>query len=116
LTAHLDLLEKGRQIQCKKIIDYIHKNINEEEHLILAGDFNDWREKLSKRYWNEGKLQEVFLQQFNKHARTFPSIAPTLRLDRIYFRNLTTQKALCFSGEPWNKISDHSPLYAEFSF
>lgn len=80
----------------------------------MAGDFNDWRERLSLNLWAGSQLEETFMVHFNAHARTFPSFAPVLKLDRIYFRNLVSTKAMCLGGEPWKRLSDHRPLYGEF--
>ncbi len=116
MTAHIDLLEKGRQLQNKKIYEYIKAVTQPEDPLILAGDFNDWREKQSSSFAVENKLREAFLEFNNEHAKTFPSFSPQLKLDRIYYRNLKIQEATCLRGSPWNKLSDHVPLFASFVF
>jgi endonuclease/exonuclease/phosphatase family metal-dependent hydrolase len=36
-------------------------------------------------------------------------------LDRIYTKNLTTERAERLHGEPWSGLSDHLPLWAELS-
>lgn len=115
LSAHLDLLEAGRVKQTQKINEYIQSTIDKDARVLLAGDFNDWRENVSQKLWSINQFQEIFISHFNQHARTFPSFAPVLKLDRIYFRNLISTKALCLGGEPWKRLSDHSPLYAEFN-
>ncbi|MEZ4815494.1 MAG: endonuclease/exonuclease/phosphatase family protein [Bdellovibrionota bacterium] len=115
MTTHLNLLAKGRLRQSRTIANYIQQNIPSEEALVLAGDFNDWKEELSSFLKKENNLDEVYLDQFKEHAKSFPSFAPFLKLDRIYFRNMKALKALCLLGEPWSKLSDHNPLYAKLS-
>lgn len=115
MTAHLDLREKGRIKQIYRICEYIKHSVGLKDKILLSGDFNDWRQNLSRILKEEVQLDEVFLKQYHAHARTFPSFAPILRLDRIYYRNFNPLKALCFTGDPWKSLSDHNPLYAEFS-
>jgi len=38
---------------------------------------------------------------------------PVLRLDRIYVRGFTVDKAEVHFGTPWSRISDHAPLTAQ---
>lgn len=114
MTAHLDLFGSNRHKQSRMISQYIHHSVGPGDSLILAGDFNDWREKLSSYFWSENQLLEAFRERFKVHAKSFPCFAPFLKLDRIYYRNLKAVGALCFAGEPWISLSDHSPLSAEF--
>jgi endonuclease/exonuclease/phosphatase family metal-dependent hydrolase len=46
-------------------------------------------------------------------ARSFPALLPTLRLDRIYARNVVTRAPQVLSRRPWSRLSDHLPLLAE---
>ena len=45
-------------------------------------------------------------------ARTFPSIFPVLRLDRIYVRGFSVIEASVQRGAPWSLLSDHLALGA----
>jgi len=114
LSLHLDLSERGRRIQIQKVCAYIKENFSKDDNLILAGDFNDWREVITKRLQTEVKLDEVHYATHKKHARSFPSFFPVLCLDRIYFRRLTPIDAYILKDKKWSKLSDHSALYAEF--
>lgn len=116
MTAHLDLFENGRQKQKEKIVDYIKASVGSSDRLLLSGDFNDWRQSLTAKFQKELQLKEAFLELNNEHARTFPSFAPFLRLDRIYFRNLKVLECECMDGDIWSKLSDHTPLSAIFEF
>ena len=82
----------------------------------MGGDFNDWREKVSRRLSRRIRMKEAFMQQYSHHARTFPSRFPLLRLDRIYFRGVDLDMATRLKGRPWLYLSDHLPLLAEFTF
>ena len=54
--------------------------------LIIAGDFNDWRHKANRLLVDELGVVEVFEAVRGRPARTFPSVMPVFRLDRIYAR------------------------------
>ena len=44
ICVHLDLFEKGRLKQIEQIVKRIHEHVPDNAPLIIAGDFNDWRE------------------------------------------------------------------------
>ena len=113
LCSHLNLLERGRRTQIKKIIERIRNHVPDGEPLILAGDFNDWREKISTALLEELGLVEVFFKIHGKHALTFPSREPYLALDRIYVRGFECLTAQCFTSASLQELSDHGALLAE---
>lgn len=114
LCIHLDLREKGRREQVQKITQYILDFIPDDHPMLICGDSNDWRQRISKDLFEAHGLQEVFQTLQGEHAKTFPSALPWLMLDRIYYRGLTPIEAKVFSKSAWKKLSDHLPLYAEF--
>lgn len=114
VTTHLNLLEGGRILQSRQLIDWLRKEVPDDEPVILAGDFNDWPESLTALFEEFLGLRECFKTKRGKHARTYPAIFPRLRLDRIYYRGLRLTAAETFSGPPWISLSDHLPLFAEF--
>jgi endonuclease/exonuclease/phosphatase family metal-dependent hydrolase len=114
VTTHLNLLEGGRILQTRQLIDWLRKEVPDNEPVILAGDFNDWPQSLTQLFEEFLGLRECFKVKRGKHARTFPAIFPRLALDRIYFRGLKLTSAETFSGPPWISLSDHLPLFAEF--
>jgi len=114
ICLHLDLLEGGRQQQLGRIAHRIENLVPKDAPLIVAGDFNDWKGKASEALHREVHLKEVFLETLGEHAKTFPSWLPMLRLDRIHFRGLELKSAEVLTGNPWNKLSDHAAVFAEF--
>ena len=48
-------------------------------------------------------------------GRTFPSVAPWFKLDRLYVRGFGIQDAHIKAGRGWRERSDHAPIYAELS-
>ena len=96
-----------------RVSRWVAQHIPPSDPLLIAGDFNDWKQKATQEFAQHLQLSEVFAHIDGSHAKTFPSFWPTLALDRIYFRNLVPHEALRLRGEPWSKLSDHIPLYAE---
>ena len=114
VATHLGLLQIERTTQVRKLCQYLQKSVPSQSPLIIGGDFNDWREKVTQKLSKNLSVEEAFLKSSDQHARTFPSRFPVLRLDRIYFRGVklnTTQRPW---GRPWLLLSDHLPLVAEF--
>ncbi len=112
ICVHLDLFEKGRIQQLDRIVKRIHEHVPDECPLIIAGDFNDWRENASPILFGELGVQEVFSNLYGKHARSFPAWFPFLPLDRIYTRGFREIEANCFTEPPWDSLSDHGALLA----
>lgn len=114
--VHLALFERHRFQQVLKLAQRISKMVPSGAPLMIAGDFNDWTQKLSARLKADLELDEAFVQQHGHHARTFPSSFPFMTLDRIYFRNLRCTSAETLSGPDWRQLSDHLPLLATFDY
>jgi len=114
LATHLGLLQYERHRQLKKLCQYVKNEIPHGEPIVIGGDFNDWRERVSDNLLEHLEMEEAFLKQDSRHARTFPSRMPVLRLDRIYFRGFQLGSALRLRGRPWNFLSDHLPVVAHF--
>ena len=115
ICVHLSLRESHRQIQLKKLCEHIN-TIPLEEPVIVAGDFNDWRQKSQAILAECAGMQEVFSETYGKPAKTFPARFPLLRLDRIYVRSAKTHTPLVLSSDPWSRLSDHAPLLAEIEY
>ena len=81
--------------------------------LIVAGDFNDWRNNAGRALIGGLGLAEVFRDQRGRPARTYPSALPLLRQDRIYARGFSVVRAEVHHGLSWSRISDHAARSAE---
>ena len=114
ICIHLDFISFERERQFRVLKDWFHNNIPSGEPVILAGDFNDWRGKVSRRVMSELFMKEIFQELQGSHARTYPSMFPLLPLDRIFYRGLIPLDCLCYGKHPWHKLSDHLPLHARF--
>ncbi|KXS31528.1 MAG: Endonuclease/exonuclease/phosphatase [Candidatus Gallionella acididurans] len=113
LCAHLGLFAKGRRAQVDALIEYAGSEIPPDAPLIIAGDFNDWRNQLSKTLASELNTHDVFHLHGGKLARSFPSRLPMLRLDRIYVRGFTVLHSNVHTGGNWLRLSDHAALSAQ---
>lgn len=109
ICIHLGLREVHRQQQLRLLEQRI-REIPAEAPLVVAGDFNDWRQKADL---SQSGLTEVFVQAHGKPARTFPARLPLLPLDRIYVRNLKVHNPQVLTTRPWSHLSDHVPLSVE---
>ena len=81
--------------------------------LIIAGDFNDWRNRADRLLADRLGLVEAFGGGIGRPARSYPSSLPFFRLDRIYVRGFRVRRAEVHFGAPWAQISDHAALTAE---
>jgi endonuclease/exonuclease/phosphatase family metal-dependent hydrolase len=116
VCVHLSLLEGARTWQINKLCDRLKKETPDDAPLVIAGDFNDWAEVITPMLKKRLSTREVFVNQWGRHARTFPAWLPLFRLDRIYVRGLQPKEVQCLTGEPWRNLSDHAALYAELEF
>jgi endonuclease/exonuclease/phosphatase family metal-dependent hydrolase len=117
ICLHLDLLNKGRLSQYKKVKNFIQSlKLPQNAPLIVAGDFNDWNQKASLVFEKELKMVEVHKKIFGEYAKTFPAAFPFLTLDRIYVRNLKVLNTCVMIQPGQPHFSDHLPLCCELQF
>lgn len=126
-VVHLGLLAKGRQRQAAALVEAVRSSSPPDAPVIIAGDFNDWENKLSGYLRERLDVKEVFESQLvnpgwfpnwrrsadelvYRPARTFPAMLPWLRLDRIYLRGFEVEAAEVLRNRAWSKLSDHAPI------
>ena len=111
IVAHLGLMHRGRVRQVARLGRFVDANVPAGAPLIVAGDFNDWGERL------DGSMREMGLDRAladgSPAVRTFPSRAPVFTLDRIYTRGFRCLDSFAPRGRIWARMSDHLPLVAE---
>lgn len=115
ICIHLGLFKVEREKQLSILCNRIESHVPHQDPLVVAGDFNDWRGHAEDLLETDLGLQEVFKNLTGHHAKTFPAWQPTLPVDRIYYRGFKPLQGEHFNKEPWHKLSDHLPLYAELS-
>jgi endonuclease/exonuclease/phosphatase family metal-dependent hydrolase len=107
-VIHFGLFAKSRERQAEALVDWIVREVPRRAPLLIAGDFNDWRDRLSRRLVESVQVSEVM-----GSARTFPALVPWLRMDRIYQRGFDLHGADVLRGPSWARLSDHAPLVAD---
>ncbi|MFZ2628305.1 MAG: endonuclease/exonuclease/phosphatase family protein [Rugosibacter sp.] len=119
VCVHLSLFARSRRWQLGELADYIDAATPPDAPLLVAGDFNDWRNHAGEILARRLGLHEVFIHADvhgnARPSRSYPAALPLFRLDRIYQRGLIVAAAHCHSGPPWSKISDHAALSATLS-
>ncbi len=111
VCVHLGLDERQRRQQLALLCQLLD-GLPEEAPVVIAGDFNDWRQRADALLASRG-LFEVFSQAHGAPARSFPARWPLLRLDRIYLRNARAREPRVMARKPWSHLSDHLPLCVE---
>ncbi len=113
VCAHFGLAHASRVRQVQRLAAYIDAHVPRGEMLVVAGDFNDWGEKL------DGPMAEIGLERAQapggapSRQLTFPSLMPVFALDRFYLRGLACRTTMVPRGLAWARMSDHLPLVAE---
>ncbi|HWS74815.1 MAG TPA: endonuclease/exonuclease/phosphatase family protein [Quisquiliibacterium sp.] len=59
-VVHFGLLARSRERQAQALVDWIQREVPPDAPLIIAGDFNDWRNQLSDRLCEPLGVREVF--------------------------------------------------------
>jgi len=114
LCVHLGLFKDERKKQIQTLASRIKAHVPEGTPLVLAGDFNDWRQGLGQILEQELGLSEAMKEVHGEHAKSFPAIKPALHVDRIYYRGLRLLDASCLNSKPWKALSEHLPRNANF--
>ena len=112
VCVHLALTARGRGRQLERLRQRIERMVPASAPLIVAGDFNDWywRHRATHEFAHPLNMQEVFEAGGGRPARSYPSLLPFLRLDRIYVRGFSVRGANVQRGRGWRNSSDHRAL------
>ncbi|MGE5339773.1 MAG: endonuclease/exonuclease/phosphatase family protein [Gemmatimonadota bacterium] len=132
ICVHFGLIKRSRLRQADQLAAFVEREIPKKSPLIIAGDFNDWQRRVDAVLRGRLGVDEVAVAQVPPRrtvldrllpwrdaravqpmARTFPSFAPVLTLDRIYVRGLRIAGMQVPKGLTWARRSDHAPLIAE---
>ena len=110
--VHLGLREAHRQAQLQMMTRWVN-SLPDNDPVVIAGDFNDWRQRANRPLKADSGLDEIFTRAHGRPARTFPVSFPLLRLDRIYVKNAHASHPSTLALRGWRHLSDHAPLSAE---
>ena len=115
ICVHLGLLSRWRTQQIGALCERIDRIVPHDAPLVIAGDFNDWRQHISRILRERLAVREVFESTRGRPARSYPAGLPIFRLDRIYVRGLRVKSVRSMRGQLWSRLSDHSPLAASLA-
>ena len=113
VCVHLSLHERGRRRQLDAIAERLQEFAAKRMPIIIAGDFNDWRQRATRILEQSLGMTEVSAAAGGSPQRTFPSLLPLLQLDRIYVRGFRVLGSRVHGGAPWSLLSDHLAVSAE---
>ncbi|MBI2752065.1 MAG: endonuclease/exonuclease/phosphatase family protein [Betaproteobacteria bacterium] len=113
VCVHLSLHERGRRRQLDAISGRLEELASRGLPIIVAGDFNDWRQRATAVLERRLGMTEVSIARHGRAARTYPSLLPLFRLDRIYVRGFSIVSSHVHRGAPWSLLSDHLAISAE---
>jgi len=114
VVAHLGLIHSSRVRQVERLAAFITGHVPADEPLLVAGDFNDWGERLDAPMAELGLARALGERGLLRRRATFPSRVPVFALDRIYTRGWACRSTFVPRGGAWARMSDHLPLVAEF--
>ena len=115
VCVHLSLFGYSRRKQMTALANYLEQMAEPNAPLIIAGDFNDWRNSAGHQLAQQLGLNEVFSSHDGFPVRSFPAARPMFRLDRIYVRGFAVHRTEVHHGLPWSAISDHAALSAHLA-
>ena len=113
VCVHLSLHERGRSRQLEAISGRLKELASHDLPIIVAGDFNDWRHRATAILERQLGMTEVSVVHAGRAPRTYPSMLPLFRLDRIYVRGFDVTTSRVHGGKPWSMLSDHLAVSAE---
>jgi endonuclease/exonuclease/phosphatase family metal-dependent hydrolase len=111
IVAHFGLAHASRVRQAQRLLDFLSAHVPPRAAVIVAGDFNDWGERLDPLL-AEGGLARGHVRG-EALPPTFPSRVPVFALDRLYLRGLRCAGMAVPRGMAWARMSDHLPLVAD---
>lgn len=109
LVVHLGLIKASRIRQVAQLKRFVTREIPLDAPLLVAGDFNDWSNRVPEAFSGVGLFALGGVSQ-----PTFPSRLPLAQLDHVFARGLRPVSLSVPRGRVWWRMSDHLPLIAEF--
>jgi endonuclease/exonuclease/phosphatase family metal-dependent hydrolase len=109
IVVHLGLIPASRVRQVAQLHKYISREVPEGAPLLVAGDFNDWGQRITHM------MKDQHLHEWSGASHsTYPSRLPIAQLDHVYARGLKPVGQMVPHGKIWQRMSDHLPLVAQF--
>ncbi len=111
INVHLGLFERGRQWQIRALVR-AHPRDGAARRAAASSPATSTTgaTRRNRALVEELGVDEVFEAVRGRPARTFPSVLPMFRLDRIYARGLDVVDARVHYAFPGGRMSDHAAL------
>ena len=113
VVAHFGLIHASRVRQAQRLAEFIAAEVPRGAPLIVAGDFNDWGERLDPLMAEAGLHRAEAPRGRAAQRLTFPSRVPVFAMDRVYVRGFRCVNSMVPRGAAWARMSDHLPLVVE---
>ena len=113
IVLHLGLIAASRARQIEQLGRFVEREIPRKEALVVAGDFNDWGQRLDALMTQCSLARARVAGDPAARINTFPSRIPLFSMDRIYVRGFRCVSTSVPRGTAWARMSDHLPLVAE---
>jgi endonuclease/exonuclease/phosphatase family metal-dependent hydrolase len=113
VVAHFGLTHGGRLQQVQYLSRFITQFVPRRAALVVAGDFNDWGERLDEPMRSIGLHRAAPPGVTHRARLTYPSRVPVFALDRVYVRGFRCLALDVPRGAVWARMSDHLPLVVE---
>jgi endonuclease/exonuclease/phosphatase family metal-dependent hydrolase len=97
----------------QRLREFIEASVPDGDALIVAGDFNDWGQRLDVLMAECSLRRAIVAGDPPARFNTFPSRLPLFSMDRIYVRGFRCRSTSVPRGASWARMSDHLPLVAE---
>jgi endonuclease/exonuclease/phosphatase family metal-dependent hydrolase len=115
VVAHFGLIHSSRMRQVQRLAEFIGAHVPRGERLIVAGDFNDWADRLDVPMHAVGLHRARVPGDPPARSNTFPSRIPMFSMDRVYVRGLRCLSTWVPRATAWARMSDHLPLVVELA-
>lgn len=110
---HLGLTHGEQVRQASRFLKYIDHDIWHDLPMLLAGDTNDWGNRLLNKTLAHGGFHQASLPLVE--CRSFPAWFPVASLDKIFIRNGVRRPiAHVVRNHQTRMASDHLPLVVDF--
>jgi endonuclease/exonuclease/phosphatase family metal-dependent hydrolase len=95
IVAHFGLIHSSRVRQVQRLAAFIAREVPDDEAVIVAGDFNDWGDKLDLPMTDCDLVRAIVPGDPPTRYNTFPSRLPLFSMDRIYMRGFRCRQRAC---------------------
>jgi len=110
---HLGLSERERHWQASKLLHHEAWKSTALPNTLIAGDFNDWRDRLGRTVLSQHELRHVAYPP--SRFRSFPAMLPVMSLDKAFHHpGVVIEHVSICNTKLARQASDHLPLVIDF--